>query len=275
MKTFAFLIGLLCLSLLASACAIEPQTASNALSGTATTAVEPTSLPTQSPTQTPPPAEPSEPGTTLDLDELAKAVATLALPADQPGADNPNTVAMPQRTLLWLYGYPIFGHIREPQIFLFTVEDLATYDAAAQVAGDLQAQLQSQQEGKALPFLPLNKAVQVMHAQVKTLDFKNGTGVRYLTQYANGLAPINNQELFYTFQGLTNDGKTYVAAVLPIYLNGLPSYPTDTSNLPLEYTSDYATYVANTVNQLNLQAASDYFPDLGKLDAMVQSIAVK
>lgn len=275
MKTFAFLIGLLCFALLASACATGTQTASGALSSTATTAVEPTSLPTQSPTQTPAPAEPSEPGATLDLDGLAQAVATLVLPAEQPGSDNPNTVAMPQRTLLWLYGYPIVGHIMEPQIFLFKIEDLAMNDAAAQAAGDLQALLQSQQEGETLPFLPPNKAVQVMHAQMKMLEFKNGKGVRYLTQYANGLAPINNQQLFYTFQGLTDDGQYYAAAVLPIYLNGLPSYSTDTSNLPLEFTSDFATYVANTVNQLNLQAASDYFPDLGKLDAMVQSLEVK
>lgn len=275
MKTFAFLIGLLCFALLASACATGTQTASGALSSTATTAVEPTSLPTQSPTQTPAPAEPSEPGATLDLDGLAQAVATLVLPAEQPGSDNPNTVAMPQRTLLWLYGYPIVGHIMEPQIFLFKIEDLAMNDAAAQAAGDLQALLQSQQEGETLPFLPPNKAVQVMHAQMKMLEFKNGKGVRYLTQYANGLAPINNQQLFYTFQGLTDDGQYYAAAVLPIYLNGLPSYSTDTSNLPLEFTSDFATYVANTVNQLNLQAASDYFPDLGELDAMVQSLEVK
>lgn len=275
MKTFAFLIALLCLSLLASACAPGTQTTSDALSNTATTAAEPSPIPSQSTNQTPPPAEPAEPGATLDLDGLAQAVATLVLPAVQPDANNPGTIAMPQRTLLWLYGYPIIGHVREPQIFLFTVEDLAMDDAAAQAAQDLQALLQSQQEDETLPFLPLSKAVQVMHAQVKTLDFKNGKGVRYLTQYANGLAPINNQDLFYTFQGLTDNGNTYVAAVMPIYLNGLPSYATDTSNLPLEFTSDYKTYVANTVNQLNLQAASDYGPDLGKLDAMVQSIEVK
>jgi hypothetical protein len=275
MKTLTFVIALLCLSLLASACATGTPSASSVVSSTATTAAEPTTLPTQVPTQTPAPAEPSAPAATLDLDGLGQAIATLVLPAVQPGADNPGAVAMPQRTLLWLYGYPIIAHSREPQIFLFTVKDLAMNDTAAQAAQELKALLQSQQEGKTLPFLPLTTEVQQMHAQVKILDFTNGKGVRFLTQYANGMSPINNQQIFYTFQGLTNDGKYYVAAVLPVYLNGLPSYPTDTSNLPQEFTSDYATYVASTVNQLNLLPDSDYAPALGRLDALVQSIQVK
>ena len=46
-----------------------------------------------------------------------------------------------------------------------------------------------------------------MHSQVQYLDFKNGTGVRYLTQFDQGILPINNYELVYTYQGLTSDGK--------------------------------------------------------------------
>ncbi|RPI84425.1 MAG: hypothetical protein EHM41_13455 [Chloroflexi bacterium] len=271
MKTFTFVIALICLSLLASACTTATPAASGVPSSTATTGVEPTTLPTQ----TPAPAEPTVPSAALDLNGLAQAAATLVLPAVQPGADNPGAVAMPQRTLLWLYGYPITAHVREPQIFIFSVEDLSMYEAAARAAQDLQTLLQSQPEGQTLPFLPLASDVQQMHTQVKTLEFKNGQGVRYLTQYGNGMSPINNQQVFYTFQGLTNDGQYYVAAVLPVYLTGLPSYPTDTANLPLEFTSDYPNYVASMVNQLNLLNASDYAPDLGKLDALVMSIEVK
>jgi hypothetical protein len=271
MKTLTFVIALICLSLLASACTTATPTASGVPSSTATTGVEPTTIPTQ----TPAPAEPTVPSAVLDLNGLAQAAATLVLPAVQPGVDTLGAVAMPQRTLLWLYGYPITAHVREPQIFIFSVEDLSMYEAAARAAQDLQTLLQSQQEGQTLPFLPLASDVQQMHAQVKFLNFKNGQGVRYLTQYSNGMSPINNQQLFYTFQGLTNDGKSYVAAVLPVSLTGLPSHPTDTANLPLEFTSDYPTYVTSMVNLLNLQAASGYVPDLEKLDALVQSIEVK
>jgi len=271
LKTVWYLIALLCLSLLASACVPGTPAGSGGLSNPVATAAQLTTLPTQ----TPAPLEASTPSVMLNMNELAQAAATLNLPAMQPDAGGPGAVAMPQRTMLWLYGYPISGHVREPQIFLFTVKDLAMNDTAQQAAQDLQALLQSPQEAKTLPFLPPTTSVQQMHAQVKTLDFKNGKGVRYLTQYSNGMSPINNQWIFYTFQGLTIDGQYYIAAVLPVYLNGLPSYPTDTSNLPLEFTSDFATYIQNTTNQLNLQSDSDYAPDLGKLDALVQSIEVK
>ncbi len=92
MKTLSFVPALLCLSLLASACA----TGSSVVSSTATIAAEPTAQLTPAPTQPPAPAEPPAPAATLDLDGLAQAVATLVLPAVQPGADNPLAVAMPQ-----------------------------------------------------------------------------------------------------------------------------------------------------------------------------------
>jgi hypothetical protein len=275
MKTLKIVIAILCISLLASSCAAGIPPASGVLSGTASPATDPTTLPILAPTQTPEAAEPAAPAAKLELYGLAQAVATLVLPEVQPGAENPGAVVMPQRTLLWLYGYPISVHAQDPQIFLFKVDDLATNDRAAQAVQDLQALLQSQPEGNSLPFLPLTADVQQVHAQVKTLDFHDGKGVRFLTQYGNGMSPINNQQIFYTFQGLTGDGKFYVAAVLPVNLNGLPSDPLDTSNLPLEFASDYPTYITGIVNQLNLQAPGDYAPNLDTLDALVQSIEVE
>ena len=55
--------------------------------------------------------------------------------------------------------------------------------------------LQNQLEEATLPFLPLFNSKQMMHSQVEYLDFKNGKGVRYLTQYAQGPLAINNAEL--------------------------------------------------------------------------------
>ncbi|MEO8354588.1 MAG: hypothetical protein ABI621_01610 [Chloroflexota bacterium] len=45
------------------------------------------------------------------------------------------------------------------------------------------------------------------HPLMQVINFQNGRGIRFLTQYAQYPAPINNHELFYHFQGLTNDGK--------------------------------------------------------------------
>ena len=63
--------------------------------------------------------------------------------------------------------------------------------------------------------LPLMNAVQQMHTRVEYVQFKGGEGVSYLAQYAQGPVPVNNGELFYTFQGLTDDGEFYVSAILP------------------------------------------------------------
>ena len=110
-----------------------------------------------------------------------------------------------------------------------------------------------------------------MHANIQYLDFKNGKGLRYLTQFDQAPLPINNNELFYTYQGLTDDGKYYVAAVLPVNHPSLPADQKVTGNEPPEFTSDFPKYVANVASNLNTQAANTFTPDLTKLDAMMSS----
>ena len=60
-------------------------------------------------------------------------------------------------------------------------------------------------------------------AQMRYVGFQSGAGVRYLAQYGQAYAPINNQELFYTFQGLTADGAHCVVAILPVSATFLPA----------------------------------------------------
>ena len=110
----------------------------------------------------------------------------------------------------------------KPQIFIYPVQEMSAYENVGNIAADLEALLQSQQPGRILPYLPLYNAGQVMHAQVKFLDFQSGSGVRYLTQFDQALLPINNDELLYTYQGLTSDGRFYVAAVLPVKAGPAP-----------------------------------------------------
>jgi hypothetical protein len=127
----------------------------------------------------------------------------------------------------------------------------------------------------ALPFLPLLNARQVMHAHVKNLDFKNGQGLRYLTWYSQGVVPVNNYELIYTYQGLTGDGNFYVSAILPVNHPSLPEDGTITSNEPPEFNSDYDSYLTNVVTNLDQGAANSFFPDISQLDAMISSLEIK
>ncbi len=215
------------------------------------------------------------PAVTVDLDGVAQAAVTQVVAAVAPSTSDPVS-PMPQYMLLDLQGYPITNSLKKPQIFVFPVKDLAVNQKAANAARDLQTLLQAQQTGDQLPYLPLAfSSRQALHPQVKYLDFKNGKGVRYLTEWHNGLSPIDNQGLIYTFQALTSDGKYYVAAVLPANLEGLPADKNDTSRQPTDYLSNYSQYLADTISLLEQNPASAYTPDLDKLDALVQSIEVR
>ena len=163
-----------------------------------------------------------------------------------------------------------------PQIFIFPVPALETVnEGVAPIVASLQRLLASPQECPTMPFLPLFNAAQVMHAHVQYLDFKNGQGLRYLTQFDQAFIPINNYELFYTYQGLTSDGKYYVAAVLPVTHPSLPAEANVTGNEPPEFNSDFQVYLAKLGLPTNTAASSTYVPDLAGLDAMLRSLQIR
>jgi hypothetical protein len=99
--------------------------------------------------------------------------------------------------------------------------------------------------------------------------------VRYLTQFDQAPLPVNNHELIYTYQGLTSDGKYYVAAVLPVNLASLPAdEKVDEQDQP-KFVNGFLQYLDKVVGTLNQQPASAFTPDLNSLDKMVQSIEIK
>ena len=63
----------------------------------------------------------------------------------------------------------------------------------------------------------------MLHADAIYLSFRNGTGIRYITHYAQDVAPYTADSFFYTYQGLTSDGKNYVSATFPLYTRCFPS----------------------------------------------------
>jgi len=235
------------------------------------------SLPTNAPVQEPAEAsDPNAPVVLVDISGVAQEVTSRVIEAVPASADGPWWEAMPQYTLLILDGYPITDHLLKAQIFVYPVEGLNVNQVASQIPGDLQALLQSRQAGDIIPYLPPYNAGQVMHAQVGYLDFKSGSGVRYLTQFDQAPLPINNNEIHYTFQGLTSDGKYYVSAVLPVSLAGLPAdWKVDLDNPPADLVEDFPKYIIDTVDMLNGLPASAFNPDLSVLDAMMGSLEIQ
>ncbi len=271
------LTAFLAITLLLSACypATSPTAQPDPATATAPVATsEPTA--TMAPPATAVPAADSSPEFTLDTGSMATGFQSETVAAVSASDNAPYWEVLPEYTRVTLQGYPITSHLMQPQIFIYPAEDLtAVNEGAGTIVNSLQTLLQSPQEVPNMPFLPLFNAAQVMHTHLQYLDFKSGQGLRYLTEYDQGILPINNYELIYTYQGLTGDGKYYVAAVLPVTHPSLPADGTVTGNEPTEFTSDFPAYLANVVNSLNPQAANTFTPDLTQLDAMMSSLEIK
>ena len=73
-----------------------------------------------------------------------------------------------------------------------------------------------------LPFLPMQYARELFHARYVVQKFQSGSGIHYLTQFAQAYYPVNNQNIMLTYQGLTRDGKYWVSVVLPVSNPDLP-----------------------------------------------------
>lgn len=212
---------------------------------------------------------------TFDFSGIANDRTIETIPAMLPNNKSPDWEILPEHWVISLERYPINNHIMKAQLFVYPVADLPAFNAgAASIASDLKSLLEERQTRDYLPFLPMLNAAQVMHSQVEYLEFKNGSGIRFLTQFDQAPLPINNMELIYTFQGITRDGKYYVAAIFPINHADLP----DTNQVTAQNGSDleeFPTYLADTVAWLGQQPNGIFTPDLSKLDALIQTIEVK
>lgn len=217
-----------------------------------------------------------ETGLNLELAGVAAAVSSeYVAEATQSNEQMPYWSVYPAHVELTLEDYAHTDSLQEPKLYLYPVEEFREMnETAAQQIAALEELLVAEtalEELEMLPFLPLFNAQPMIEAKVARIDFSNGRGVRYLTQYGQAAGPINNQELFYTFQGLTEDGAYYVAAVFPVAQADLPA---DMTAAGTTFSDGYAEYLAEVEAQLETADPATFTPDLTALDAVVQSIEV-
>lgn len=129
-----------------------------------------------------------------------------------------------------------------------------------------------------LPFLPMWNAGQVFAVRETPLDFKNGSGIRYLTYFSQGIMPITGKSIFYTYQGLTSDGNFYVSLIMPLSQPLLDSAENqkkvNDQNLGSIDAPAYEAYLSDIQDQLNGAAPESFTPNLETLDALVRSLQV-
>lgn len=228
-----------------------------------------------------PPTETASPTSAPDIlyqgisfsyaDALASSITTETIPAflsEGPGGSYPEHVRFS------FVGYPLSGTFHDPRILVYPTEAYRNiYPYANDIFTNLQTLLTNQPSNpESIPFLPIFNAAQFMQAQVAYFDFQNGAGVRFLTLYGQAARVVNNEELFYTYQGMTNDGNYYISAILPISHPSLPA--TSPMDLDPEFYENFEAHLAEVEGQLNEKEGSSFFPTLTMLDEMMQSFSI-
>lgn len=181
----------------------------------------------------------------------------------------------PQYLMPWLSHQNLATVEFIPQIFVFPTGE---FSGINQLAGEriemLKGLLRAEtlpSDGE-LPVLPTFNSTQDLRTQARLVDFQGGSGVRFITRYAQEATPVTNPAVFYTFQGLTEDGELYISAFFPVYVSSLPdSIVVEDWDL---FNRQYQYYLKNITESLHELQPVDFVPDLEQLDALIQSITV-
>jgi len=283
----AFLTG----SFLLSACA----PASAATHPPTNTVVFQTGDPAQMPVSPTPILATEIPGTTVTFGSLT-LVVPLGVASGASGSEYPpidsEDAAWWQKTpghLQIMLGdyYVLQGKFHQPQIYVYPAQAYAelvppAFESIRRVNNIIyspDAPISADQ----LPMVPFFNAQQVFAANIQTISFQNGAGVRFLTEYAQSTAPVNNHELFYHFQGVTRDGAYYIIAIFPITTSVLAETSDAAAALPpggitypdiTDPNADWPVYYTAVTDLLNATSPDTFTPTINQLDLLIQSIQV-
>lgn len=202
------------------------------------------------------------------------------------GADTPPWELTPGHTVIKLEGYLLQGKFHQPQIYVYPAMGYAElFPGAFESMHRLRNVMNdpSMTSVDQLPGVPFFNATQVFASNVQPISFQNGDGIRFLTEYAQYAAPVNNYELMYHFQGFTDDGEYYVIAVFPITVPILAETSDPGAALPSggvaypdlnDPNADVQGYYATITALLNGTGPDAFSPTINQLDLLIQSLQI-
>lgn len=165
-------------------------------------------------------------------------------------------------------------------IRVYRIDDLAAHEHTQQQVTQLQALLTERRDLTQLvnstlpplPFLPVQAALQTIHARAQYVGTPAVTGISYITAYQQVAEPLLQDIFLYTFQGISTDGVHYVSAAFRV---NPESFPTE---MPADF--DYQAfpdqlpdYLTESAAQLNTAPVDTFTPSLDLLDAVIESFA--
>ncbi|MFH1446804.1 MAG: hypothetical protein ABIG43_05260 [Chloroflexota bacterium] len=209
---------------------------------------------------------------------IAASVSPSTVPGQNLGENYMPGDTYPTHYEFLFNGYALAGAYHTAIIRVYPV---AEYESISQLAVDSFAEFRAALDthpsagpDKYLPFIPFWPAAQILTAQSAYFDFQNGSGLRYMVMYGQELYPVDNKNLFYTYQGMTTDGAYYVSAILPISHRVLPNDADDVIGDWETFMNNWDTYLFETVQLLGEQTPQSYYPQMNLLDAMMQSFSI-
>jgi hypothetical protein len=237
------------------------------------------------PTEEPQPEEPEVvpdilyEGISFSFDpSVGSNVNAATIPAQNMGEDYMPGETYPTHYEFTFDTYAVGERFHTPKVIVYPVDDfIAISPYAADEINGLKNALGTHPTGglhQALPFLPLWNAAQIFNASVEYFDFQNGSGLRYLTMYGQALYPVDNQNLFYTYQGMTYDNQYYISAVMPVIHLGLPDDGYSEIDDWEEFSNNFDSYITETVVWLESQEPNTFSPNLIMLDEMIASFEI-
>jgi hypothetical protein len=218
---------------------------------------------------------------------IANGFSGSEIPRDD-GSDVPPWGLTPGHTVLNLDGYLLQGKFHKPQIFVYPATGYAELQSGAfESMHRLRNVLDDPAMGndvENLPFIPFFNAAPLFASNFQVVTFLNGVGVRFLTEYAQYFAPVNNHELFYHFQGFSDDGEYYIIAIFPITAPVLAetsdlSALLPTGGIPVpeidDPDADFQGYYALVTDLLNSIPADSFSPTIEELDLLIRSLNIE
>jgi hypothetical protein len=209
---------------------------------------------------------------------LGGGVNQEVLPAVQPDSNSAPFDVIPQHFAFTFTNYTLSNTFHTPQILVLPVDDYINMIPELKPRVELLKSLIASRPATVtndLPFLPMWNAGMVFHSNLKYIDFKNGSGIRFLTMFSQGIMPVTNDSLFYTYQGITSDGKYYISIVMPVHTPKLPNEADLTQQDYDSINNNYNQYIQTVSSVLDTQDNSRYSPNLDWLDEMAASFSIK
>lgn len=234
---------------------------------------------------------------------LASEVKAVTVPAAIPEPDEvafPLDAAYPEHVafgLVGTYPYEPASFIR-PEIHVYPTADFRKTFAPfrgmnAEVGRNLKRlrlllRTRPRDFAGVPPFLPpLTPDTLALRAHTHYVKFRGGSGLACVMQATQDETPVNNQNLSYEFQGLTDDGRFYVTAVFPVAapflandrdaarFDGFDYAPCHNCPAGRAFKKKYRAYTARVARRLERLPASGFAPRLDLYDELLSSLEIR